>query len=125
MRALVVDDFPEVAGFVADALRDVENMDVDVAHNLVDAEDFVDESDYDLYVIDVYLEGPDDAPEGLKLVRRIRKKTPEAHILLMTGKSFSRIITDVIFRSNTADLIGKPVDLGKLLAAVRKVLGKV
>jgi DNA-binding response OmpR family regulator len=124
MRALVVDDNVQVARFISEALHEIEGMEADVAHTLEDAEAAADKTDYDLYIVDVYLQGSDSAPDGLRFVKQRKAVRPDLKAILITGRSFSRILTDVVFRAGTLDLLGKPIDLKVLLDTVRKVLAK-
>ncbi|MCU0722566.1 MAG: response regulator [Planctomycetes bacterium] len=124
MRALVVDDNAQVALFIAEALRQVEGMEADLAHTVEEAEQAAEKTAYDLFIVDVYLRGPDSSPDGLRLVKRLKAQKPGLKAILITGRSFSRILTDVVFRAGTTDLLGKPVDLKVLLETVRKVLAR-
>lgn len=120
MRALVVDDHEEVADFIAEALREFENMEVDVAPSAESAEALSARKDYDLYLVDLYLKGGDFEPDGLAFVKKLREQAPESRVILMTGKSYSKIITDVVIRTGKVRLIAKPIDLQKLLTEVRQ-----
>ncbi|GEM_PF-2892531 len=122
MRALVVDDHEEVADFIAEALREFESMEVDVAPSAESAEALSARKDYDLYLVDLYLKGGDFEPDGLAFVKKLREQAPESRVILMTGKSYSKIITDVVIRTGKVRLIAKPIDLQKLLTEVRQAL---
>ncbi|MHC5040200.1 MAG: response regulator [Planctomycetota bacterium] len=122
LRALVVDDHRDVAEFVAEALHDLEAMDVDVATSKEEAEELAKENDYGLFVVDVYLRGFDNAPDGLFFVKALQREDPRAKVILMTGRSYSKIITDVVIRTGSTHLLGKPIDINVLLETVHKVL---
>jgi len=124
MKALVVDDNREVAEFVAEALFEVDQLETDVALTVEEAEGLIAKTRYDILIVDVYLRGGDSEPDGLRLLRRLKEANPEQKAILVTGKSFSRILTEVVFRAGTVDLLAKPVDLKVLLQTVRKLLGK-
>ena len=124
MKALVVDDAKDIDYYISETLMEVEGMEVDQAHSRAEADAAEAANEYDLYIVDVYLAGLDKKPDGLEFVRNIRKSKPGAKIILMTGKSFSRILTDVLFKAGSAELLAKPVSLDTLLTTVRRVIGK-
>jgi DNA-binding NtrC family response regulator len=124
MSILVVDDHRDVADFIAEALREIEDLDVDVAESAEEARAQRQRKGYEMYIIDVYLKGGDWSPDGLTLAKDILQEKADTPILLMTGKSFSRIITDVIVRTGTTQLLSKPITLETLLKKVRLLRGK-
>lgn len=124
MRILVVEDQGDVAEFIADSLRDLEGHEVDIAASADAAEKLAAATVYDLFLVDLYLRGPEDAPDGLAFAKSVRKAKPHARIILMTGKSYSRLLTDIIVRADLAFMLAKPIDLTTLIETVRSVLGE-
>jgi DNA-binding response OmpR family regulator len=122
MSVLVVDDHLEVAEFVAEALREMENLEVDIASSQDAAEAMFRRKPYELCIVDLYLKGLDEEPDGLYFVKWARKKNPKVRVILMTGKSYSKVITDVVVRTGETHLLSKPIDLNVLLETVRTVM---
>ena len=89
MSVLVVDDHPDVADFIAESLRDLEGMDVETVHSAEEAEARARQKPYDLFIVDLYLRGDDFSADGLAFAKWVRKKHPDAKVILMTGKSYS------------------------------------
>lgn len=123
MRVLVVDDHREVSDFIATALRDIEGLEVDTAASAEAAEAYLEAGLYDLYILDLYLKGGDFSPDGLRFAKELLADHPDSRVILMTGKSYSKIITDVVIRTGSTQLLSKPIRLDDLLKMVRKVLG--
>jgi len=124
MSVLVVDDHQEVADFVAEALREMENMEVDTATSQESAQAMYRRKPYDLCIIDLYLKGGDDEPDGLYFAKWVHKKNPKTRVILMTGKSYSKVITDIVVRTGETHLLSKPIDLNHLLDIVRQVMAE-
>ena len=122
MKALVVDDHRDVAEFIAEALKEMEGMDVDIATSAASARAYSSSRQYGLFVIDVYLKGGDTAPDGLDYAKSLLAEDSKTPIILMTGKSYSKIITSVIVKTGTTVLLSKPIDLTTLIDTVHKVM---
>lgn len=80
MRALVVDDEPQMVAIVSYALETV-GFDTLVSHNAMSAWNILRHQQIDLVVLDVML--PD--VSGITLCRRIRSRCPSTAILLLTA----------------------------------------
>ena len=122
MNALVVDDHREVAEFIADALSEMEGFMVDIATSAEAADALVKTKHYDFMIVDVYLKGGDWAPDGLEFAKRVLAKDPEARVVLMTGKSYSKIITRVMPKVGNLKLLAKPIELTTLIDTVHQVM---
>ena len=122
MKALVVDDHRDVAEFIAEALVEMEGMEVDIATSASSAHAYSSSRHYDLFIVDVYLKGGDSSPDGLDFAKSLLAYDPKAPVILMTGKSYSKIITSVIVKTGTTTLLSKPIDLTTLIDTVHKVM---
>ncbi len=79
-HALVIDDEPQVSGFVAQVLR-TNGWIVQEARNAEQAFDLLGERDWQLVFCDVVLGGPD----GYEVLRSFSEQQPKARFVLMTG----------------------------------------
>lgn len=79
-HALVIDDEPQVSGFVAQILR-TNGWNVREARNAAQAFELLDEREWQLVFCDVVLGGPD----GYEVLRSFSEKQPKARFVLMTG----------------------------------------
>jgi two-component system, OmpR family, response regulator len=115
MRALVVDDEPDLLASVAKALRE-DGYAVDTALDGGEALYKAGESDYDIIVLDIMLPVMD----GWEILRRLRKskKTP---VLMLTARD---AVKDRVRGLDTGadDYLVKPFDISELLARVRALI---
>jgi two-component system response regulator AtoC len=79
-HALVIDDEPQVRGFVAQILR-TSGWDVQEARSAEQAFDMLDEHQWQLVFCDVVLGGAD----GYEVLRSFSERQPKARFVLMTG----------------------------------------
>ncbi|MHB8342584.1 MAG: GGDEF domain-containing response regulator [Mycobacteriales bacterium] len=117
-RVLVVDDDPDVAGFIALNLQ-LEGFDVAVAYDGVEALASVAQAVPAIILLDVQL--PD--PDGLAVCRRLREEpaTATVPVILLTARTAS---ADKIagLTAGADDYIIKPFDTVELLARVHSTL---
>ena len=116
MRVLLVEDEPDIAGFIAKGLRD-QSYAVDVAPDGVTALYEADINDYDLVILDVRLPGKD----GLTVCKELRERARRFPILMLTALDGA---DDVISGLNCGadDYLPKPFDFRVLLARMRALL---
>lgn len=74
---------------------------------------------FNLVILDIYLPEMD----GLSLLRRIKKTSPDTEIIMITGKWDTETAIQS-FKLGADDYLKKPVDLGHLLQSVKKALEK-
>jgi CheY-like chemotaxis protein len=115
---LVVDDEPDVAATLAEALRH-EGHDAHVATDGSGALEMLARQSYDLVVSDTKMPGMD----GMSMYREVLRRFPElrGHVIFVTG--------DVLdpdkqkFLDDTgAPVLTKPFDIGELRRVVRRTL---
>jgi DNA-binding response OmpR family regulator len=116
MRVLLVEDEPDLAGFIAKGLRDQSyavDVAVDGAMAIYDAEI----NDYDLVILDVRLPVKD----GVTVCRELRERSCRFPILMLTALDGA---DDVIkgLNSGADDYLPKPFDFRVLLARMRALL---
>lgn len=115
MRILVVEDEPDLARNIAQALRE-EGYAVDTAANGEDGLFNAENNDYDALVLDVMMPRMD----GWEVLARLRKskKTP---VLMLTARDQSR---DRVRGLDTGadDYVVKPFDLSELFARLRALI---
>lgn len=116
MRVLLVEDEPDIAGFIAKGLRD-QSYAVDVASDGVTALYEAEINDYDLVILDVRLPGKD----GLTVCRELRARERRFPILMLTALDGA---DDIISGLNCGadDYLPKPFDFRVLLARMRALL---
>lgn len=113
VRVLVVEDEPQMAGFIARGLRD-DGYVVDIATDGAHAMAQVETQDYDLVLLDLRLPVKD----GLTVCRELRDQSFKSPILMLTALDGA---TDIVkgLNSGADDYLPKPFDFGVLLARMR------
>jgi two-component system response regulator AtoC len=121
MKALVVDDEPQVRHFVVDVLRE-DGWSVVEADTAERAFELLREGRLDLVFCDVMLGGTD----GFAVLRRFTEEQPEAHVVLMTGYGSALGALDAT-AFGAYDYLLKPFSVGEVQAlavAISKRLDK-
>jgi len=114
-RLMIVDDEPEIRGWIADGLgRD--GFCVDRCADGTELDKALSASPADLILLDVILPGED----GLSIARRLRAKSA-VPIIMLTGRD-SIIDRIVSLEIGADDYLAKPFDLRELRARIRAVL---
>ena len=115
-RIMVVDDMPDVRGFLSDFLEE-EGYAVEAFGNATDALQRLDEFRPGVILLDILMPGL----SGLAALEQIRVTNPEVGIIMVTG-----ISDDAIARKTLAqgafDYIAKPIDLDYLKRSLETFL---
>src|SRR3972149_2716746 len=115
MRILVVEDEPKTADYLRQGLSESGYV-VDVATDGIDGRHLAQESEYDLFVLDVNLPGAD----GWSVLQSIRSRgaTP---VLMLTARG---LLNDKLkgFDLGADDYLVKPFQFPELLARVRRLV---
>jgi two-component system response regulator RegX3 len=114
-RVLVVDDEPSVRESVGYALEQ-EGFDVTLAADGEDAETKLDDSEFDLLIIDIMMPGK----SGLDICREVRAQSP-VPIILLTAKD-AEVDKVVGLEVGADDYVTKPFSVRELLGRVRAQL---
>jgi two-component system KDP operon response regulator KdpE len=114
---MVVDDEPEIAGFLAQALRD-HHWRVTIAVDGFDALEKMGQTGApDLLVLDLGLP----RMSGMELARRIRSRYPRTRIIVSTGYSI-RLEPHEVQELNIRRVLAKPYGLDVLIAAAKEAV---
>lgn len=116
MRLLLVEDDARIARFVGKGLRE-QSYAVDLATNGDDALYQAEINNYDLFILDVMIPGPD----GFEVCRKFREAGIRAPILMLTARD---AVDDRIsgLDHGADDYLTKPFEFGELLARLRALL---
>jgi len=116
MRILVVEDDQPLASFIRKGLE-AEHYAVDTAHDGELARDLLQDTEYDLAVLDLNLPKID----GLAVLRQVRPHRPNLPVLVLTARSRveDRVQT---LDSGADDVLNKPFSFTELSARVRALL---
>jgi two-component system, NtrC family, response regulator AtoC len=112
---LLVEDEPEIAEPIAEALRR-EGHHLTVVSHGDRALKRLDEAVYDLLICDIRLPGAD----GLSIFRKVREQQPDAKVILMSAYgSVAEAVAAV--KDHAVDYLAKPFAMSELLSAVHQV----
>ena len=117
MRVLIVEDEERLAENIAAALREGPGYAVDIAGDGETGAYLAERGEYDLIVLDLMLpkvSGPD-------VLQRLRKKGQKAPVLVLTAITSKASIVELL-NSGADDYVGKPFDLGELIARVKALI---
>ena len=116
MRILVVDDDQPLASFIRKGLE-AEHYAVDTAHDGENAKYMLQDTEYDLAVLDLNLPKLD----GMAVLREIRPQRPNLPVLVLTARSHvdDRVQT---LDAGADDCLNKPFSYTELSARVRALL---
>lgn len=117
MRVLVVEDEKRLAENVAAALREATGFAVDVAEDGETGLHLASFGHYDLILMDLMLPKLD----GPMILKRIRNRGDQTPILILTARQDKESVVDML-NLGADDYLGKPFDLGELLARVKALV---
>ncbi len=117
MRVLVVEDEPRLADNIAQAMREGPGFAVDVCHDGEEALLFCAANEYDLVLLDLMIPRLD----GAEVVRRLRARSDQTPILVLTAKSDAAVTVNLL-DLGADDYLKKPFDLGELIARSRALI---
>jgi DNA-binding response OmpR family regulator len=117
MRVLVVEDEPRLADNIAQAMREGPGFAVDVCHDGEEALLFCAANEYDLVLLDLMIPRLD----GAEVVRRLRARSDQTPILVLTAKSDATVTVNLL-DLGADDYLRKPFDLGELIARSRALI---
>jgi DNA-binding NtrC family response regulator len=116
-RILVVDDEPDICGLVSDILTD-EGYQVSAAENAASARMRVEETDYDLVLLDIWM--PDE--DGITLLKDWKsKKILRCPVVMMSGHGTVETAVEAT-RLGAFSFVEKPLTTAKLISTIRKAI---
>ena len=116
-RILVVDDEPDICGLVSDILTD-EGYQVSAAENAASARAQIQESNYDLVLLDIWM--PDE--DGITLLKDWKsKKELHCPVVMMSGHGTVETAVEAT-RLGAFSFVEKPLTTAKLISTIRKAL---
>jgi two-component system, OmpR family, copper resistance phosphate regulon response regulator CusR len=116
MRILVIEDDRPLASFIRKGLE-AEHYAVDTSHDGEEALYMLQETEYDLAILDLGLPKLD----GLSLLRLIRPQKPNVPVLVLTGRSRIEERVETL-DTGADDCLNKPFSFTELSARVRALL---
>jgi DNA-binding NtrC family response regulator len=114
LHILMADDEEVVRQTITDYLRETGQR-VDEAHDGLAAMRYIEETDYDLALIDVQMPGMD----GRSLLARVQEVRPEMSVVIITGHGSMEMAIKAL-RLGAADFLTKPIKLLELDAVMEK-----
>jgi DNA-binding response OmpR family regulator len=117
VRVLLIEDEPRLAENIAAALREGAGFAVDHGSDGPSGLAFAENRCYDLIVLDLMLPLLD----GRTLLRRIRAAGDRTPVLILTARSESASIIDLL-NTGADDYLTKPFDLGELIARAKALI---
>jgi DNA-binding response OmpR family regulator len=116
MRCLIIEDEKKVADFVVRGLK-AEHFATDVAYDGIGGWELASQYAYDLIILDLMLPGLN----GTELLQRIRKKSSNTPVLILTARDATR---DKVhhFEAGADDYLTKPFVFAELLVRAKALL---
>jgi len=121
MRILVVDDEPLVAGLIADGLRAEGYEEIVIANSGSEGLQVIERDPPDVVFLDITMPGMD----GIEVLRRIRERSPDLPVIILSGWGTERQI-ETARELGVTDVLQKPAPLKNLsqtLARLHQVAG--
>ena len=116
-RILVVDDEPDICGLVSDILTD-EGYQVSAAENAASARMHVEETNYDLVLLDIWM--PDE--DGITLLKDWKsKKILHCPVVMMSGHGTVETAVEAT-RLGAYSFVEKPLTTAKLISTIRRAI---
>jgi DNA-binding NtrC family response regulator len=113
-KVLLVDDEVEFVETLSERMQ-ARGLNVDIATNGKDAIKLVGENYYDAIVLDLNMPGID----GIETLKKIRDKSPESQIILLTGYATIEKSVEAV-KHGAVDFLEKPADLNKLMELIKE-----
>lgn len=117
-QILIIDDKADITSLVADVLGD-EGHSATEAHNVAQAQEALSVIEYDIIILDIWLE--DNKMDGIGLLRIIRKQHPQTPVIMISGHATAETAA-LAMKIGAYDFIEKPFKADKILFVVRKAL---
>ncbi|MFA5138261.1 MAG: response regulator [Elusimicrobiota bacterium] len=120
LKLLLVDDDRELCEELRDMLGDAGYL-VETAEDGAQGARMIAAADYDAAILDFKMPGSD----GIELLEAIKRKSPRARVLLVTGRpDMEELLKDEPLASLADGLLGKPFEPEELLKKLSALEGK-
>jgi DNA-binding response OmpR family regulator len=116
MRVLIIEDDHKVAAFIRKGLEQ-ECYSVDVAHDGAEGAALLEESDYDISILDMLLP----KMSGMQVLRKIRERKPRLPVLVLTCRDTVEDMVSAL-DAGADDYLAKPFVFAELTARLRALL---
>jgi two-component system response regulator PhoP len=116
MRVLIIEDEERLAENIASALRET-GVAVDHASDGVMGAQFAAQDVYDAIILDLMLPGK----SGQRVLRDLRRSKIHTPVLILTAQEGKESVVELL-NAGADDYLGKPFDLGELLARVKALI---
>jgi ActR/RegA family two-component response regulator len=116
-RILVVDDEMQVRAFLSKALGEMGGFYVEVAATAEEALQKIENTVFDLVLVDFKLP----AMDGLQLITEIVRSKPQVLTVLLTGHTSIDLAVEAMKRG-ASDYLTKPVNVDEILLCLRRVM---
>ncbi len=117
-RILIVDDEKDICFLISEILKD-ENYHTFNCHTYDDAIKYFNTDDYDLVILDVWLDK--NKTEGLELLKYFKKQNKFIPIIMISGHSTIDVAVQAI-KEGAYDFIEKPFESNKLLILTKRAI---
>jgi two-component system response regulator HydG len=114
LRILIVDDDEGMAETISDILEDLD-FHVDVVNNGYDAIDIMNNSEYNLILMDIQMPGIN----GVETFKEIKKNKPDVKVIIMTAYTVEELIQEAI-NEGAYKVFSKPLDLNVLIKNIER-----
>lgn len=115
---LIVDDEKDIRELLGDILEDEGNVATKVGH-AQDAIDKVDQSAFDLVILDIWLK--ESHMDGIDILKYIKNRHPDLPVVIISGHGNVEIAVAAI-KQGAFDFIEKPFNVDQLLVVVNRAL---
>ncbi|MBU1674129.1 response regulator [Patescibacteria group bacterium] len=119
-KILIADDSLFMRTILKDILLTEEKYEIAEAQNGKEAELQFKKEKPDLTLLDIIM--PDGEEEGLKVLKKIKKLSPGAKVIMVSAVGQDSIIAECK-KAGAADYIVKPFNKDKVIETVKKYLG--
>lgn len=117
IEVLIVDDHPSVSEGTKVIINQQKDMNVTVMTNSLEVMEHIEQVNYDVYLIDLYMPGLN----GLELMKLIREKEPESIILIYTGFDIE-IHYNLLIEAKVSGFLSKTATGDQIITTIRCAL---
>lgn len=117
MNVLIVDDHPAVGAGTKSMLEQEGDMRVDVTHENEGVSSLLEEKEYDILLLDLYMPGLN----GIELAKRVRNSYPDLKLLIYTGFDLSTHF-NMLVEADINGFVSKTATSEQLVTAIRSAL---